>query len=233
MNILGIVTSSHDTGVALLSDGVPIFILEEERFNRQKHTQHFPSLSLSAGLNGSGIGINDIDVITTPWVVPSAEANVLQGGDRPSSCKPQRASARSEYPARQRHLHLALSAVVRTAQASKGDKAASDRRSRPSRLPCRDLFRISIRGCDRPDHGRLWGRHVDQRLYGARQPVEAPLADQLLRFPRYAVHLHDALPRIQAIRGRERDGAGGMRRSHLCGEIPRADPSRYRRTIHG
>ena len=68
MNVLGIVTSSHDTGVALLSDGLPAFVLEEERFNRQKHTQHFPSLSLAAGFNGNGLGIENIDVITTPWM---------------------------------------------------------------------------------------------------------------------------------------------------------------------
>jgi carbamoyltransferase len=79
MNILGIVTSSHDTGIALLSDGVPAFILEEERFNRQKHTQHFPSLSLSAGLNGSGIAINDIDVITTPWVSQRLRRTFFKG----------------------------------------------------------------------------------------------------------------------------------------------------------
>ena len=48
-NVLGIVTSSHDTGVALLSDGVPAFVLEEERFNRQKHTQHFLRFRLRPG----------------------------------------------------------------------------------------------------------------------------------------------------------------------------------------
>ena len=68
MNILGIVTKSHDTGVALLKEGVPHFVLEEERFNREKHTMVFPSEALAAGFDGSfGVAFRDVDVITTPW----------------------------------------------------------------------------------------------------------------------------------------------------------------------
>src|SRR5215475_12766848 len=46
LKILGIVTETHDAGLALLEDGVPVLVLEEERFNREKHTQEFPRLSL-------------------------------------------------------------------------------------------------------------------------------------------------------------------------------------------
>jgi carbamoyltransferase len=68
LNILGIVTKSHDTGIALLKDGQPHFVLEEERFNRQKHTMDFPSEALEAAFDGSyGVSFKDIDVITTPW----------------------------------------------------------------------------------------------------------------------------------------------------------------------
>lgn len=68
MNILGIVTKSHDTGIALLKDGLPHFVLEEERFNREKHTMLFPSEALAAGFDGSfGVSFKDVDVITTPW----------------------------------------------------------------------------------------------------------------------------------------------------------------------
>lgn len=67
MNILGIACRSHDAGIALLADGKPIFVLEEERFNREKHTQAFPILSLAAGFTASGLGIGDIDAITIPW----------------------------------------------------------------------------------------------------------------------------------------------------------------------
>jgi carbamoyltransferase len=67
LRILGIVTRTHDSGLALLSDGVPMLVLEEERFNREKHTLQFPFLSLAAAFNGQGLDIDEIDVITTPW----------------------------------------------------------------------------------------------------------------------------------------------------------------------
>lgn len=69
MNILGIVTKTHDTGCAVLADGVPAAIMEEERFNRDKHTQLFPKGALDAALAASGLTLGDIDVITTPWDV--------------------------------------------------------------------------------------------------------------------------------------------------------------------
>ena len=70
MRVLGIVCDTHDSGIALLEDGVPAFVLEEERFNRQKHTLKFPFLSLAAAMEERNLRIGDIDVITTPWDTP-------------------------------------------------------------------------------------------------------------------------------------------------------------------
>jgi carbamoyltransferase len=67
MRILGIVTRTHDSGLALLEDGVPALVLEEERFNREKHTRKFPFGSLNAAFDSRGLSLADIDVITTPW----------------------------------------------------------------------------------------------------------------------------------------------------------------------
>ncbi len=67
MNILGIIGRAHDSGVALVTNGVPDLILEEERFNRQKHTQLFPHRSLTEALDKRGLHLRDIDVITMPW----------------------------------------------------------------------------------------------------------------------------------------------------------------------
>jgi carbamoyltransferase len=67
LKILGIVTETHDSGVALLDDGVPALVLEEERFNREKHTLAFPRLALEAALAGLKLNFRDIDVIATPW----------------------------------------------------------------------------------------------------------------------------------------------------------------------
>ena len=68
MNILGIVSKVHDSGIALLKDGVPHFVMEEERFNREKHTMDFPGQALDAAFDGSfGVSFSDVDVITLPW----------------------------------------------------------------------------------------------------------------------------------------------------------------------
>jgi carbamoyltransferase len=67
LRILGLVTETHDSGLALLEDGVPALVLEEERLNREKHTLEFPRLSLEAAFDELKISISDIDVITTPW----------------------------------------------------------------------------------------------------------------------------------------------------------------------
>ncbi len=67
MRILGIVAKTHDSGVALLHDGVPLLVLEEERLNRSKRTSKFPKLGLEALTEELRLELADIDVITTPW----------------------------------------------------------------------------------------------------------------------------------------------------------------------
>jgi carbamoyltransferase len=46
LRILGISSETHDTGIALIQDGLPEIVIEEERLNRQKKTMNFPRLSL-------------------------------------------------------------------------------------------------------------------------------------------------------------------------------------------
>ena len=67
MRILGIVGSTHDSGIAILEDGVPKLVIEEERLNRQKKTLAFPRLALRAALGEDVRGLDDIDVMVTPW----------------------------------------------------------------------------------------------------------------------------------------------------------------------
>ena len=69
MRILGLVGATHDSGVALLEDGVPQLVLEEERLNRIKRTKRFPKGSLRVALGADLKGLEDVDVITTPWDV--------------------------------------------------------------------------------------------------------------------------------------------------------------------
>ena len=70
MRILGMVTHTHDTGVALIKDGVPEFVIEEERLNRDKKTKRFPAGALQAALTDRGLSLQDVDAITMPWDIP-------------------------------------------------------------------------------------------------------------------------------------------------------------------
>ena len=69
MRILALSSESHDAGLALLEDGLPLMILEEERLNRVKHTNRFPFRSLAATLGRDRSALRDIAAITTPWDV--------------------------------------------------------------------------------------------------------------------------------------------------------------------
>ena len=50
VKVLGVVAKTHDSGIALVEDGVPELIFEEERFNRVKKTKKFPKLGLAAAV---------------------------------------------------------------------------------------------------------------------------------------------------------------------------------------
>ena len=78
MNILGIVTKSHDTGLAVLRDGFPALVLEEERFNREKHTLKFPVRSLETAFGREGYDLGDFQAITTPWCMAKLRPTVLK-----------------------------------------------------------------------------------------------------------------------------------------------------------
>jgi carbamoyltransferase len=69
LQILGIASESHDSGIALIENGAPLIILEEERLIREKHTLQFPLQSLKIAFDEAARSIQDVDVITTPWDV--------------------------------------------------------------------------------------------------------------------------------------------------------------------
>ncbi len=69
VRVLGLVGLTHDSGLALLEDGLPVVILEEERLNREKRTKAFPTHSLIAALGSDLAGLDSVDVIVTPWDV--------------------------------------------------------------------------------------------------------------------------------------------------------------------
>src|SRR5436190_17938858 len=63
MRILGINCFSHDTAAALVVDGAPVAFVEEERFNREKHTKAFPDHAVEFCLRTAGATIDDVDVV--------------------------------------------------------------------------------------------------------------------------------------------------------------------------
>ena len=69
MRILGIVSDTHDSGIALLRNGALDLVIEEERLSRRKHTWRFPEHAVRAAFDERGLGIGDVEAITTPWDV--------------------------------------------------------------------------------------------------------------------------------------------------------------------
>ncbi|HXQ21649.1 MAG TPA: carbamoyltransferase [Candidatus Acidoferrales bacterium] len=70
MYFLGITAYGHDSAVALLDGAHILSFVEEERFNRQKHTTVFPERALRYVLEQHGLDLADIDEIAfflKPW----------------------------------------------------------------------------------------------------------------------------------------------------------------------
>jgi hypothetical protein len=63
VRILGLVCRTHDSGLALVEHGIPTLVLEEERFNREKHTRKFPFGSLKAAFDNRRLDLSAVDVI--------------------------------------------------------------------------------------------------------------------------------------------------------------------------
>jgi carbamoyltransferase len=78
VKVLGLVANTHDSGIAVVVDGVPQLVFEEERFNRQKRTMVFPSQSLAAAIDRFDLRLSNIDAITTPWDVHNLRRHVAQ-----------------------------------------------------------------------------------------------------------------------------------------------------------
>ena len=74
MNILGINAFHPDASAALLKDGKLVVAVEEERFNRVKHSAGFPYNAMKYCLKKAGLELKDIDYIA---LTNNPMANVL------------------------------------------------------------------------------------------------------------------------------------------------------------
>ena len=68
MIVLGISPLDKDATVALVVDGKVVFAAGEERFTRIKLQDGFPSNALQAGLEATGIDLNEIDIVAYPFL---------------------------------------------------------------------------------------------------------------------------------------------------------------------
>jgi carbamoyltransferase len=62
-DILGINCFSHDTSACLVRDGRIVAFVEEERFNRERHTRRFPDAAIAYCLEQGGLGLSEVDVV--------------------------------------------------------------------------------------------------------------------------------------------------------------------------
>lgn len=78
MRIMGLVAATHDSGLALLDNGVPTLVLEEERLYRVKRTTAFPRHCVTEALGPGAPGLGGVDLITTPWDEKKLRRNYFQ-----------------------------------------------------------------------------------------------------------------------------------------------------------
>jgi len=67
MIVLGISPLDKDSTVSLVKDGKVLYAAGEERFTRNKWQDGFPAEALQAGLDYTGIRLDDIDVVAYPF----------------------------------------------------------------------------------------------------------------------------------------------------------------------
>jgi len=78
-NLLGLSTT-HDSGATLLSDGDLVAAVNEERFNRTKHYGYLPFESIEYCLSEAGLAPEDLDAVAVPSEVLRTDAKLLLDG---------------------------------------------------------------------------------------------------------------------------------------------------------
>ncbi|HYE79311.1 MAG TPA: carbamoyltransferase N-terminal domain-containing protein, partial [bacterium] len=96
--ILGVNCFSHDSAACLLVDGEIVAFGEEERFNRDQHTNRFPTDAVSFCLDQAGMRASDLDVVAFAQQVPK---DLARGAiDAMARVAPKRLAAQAYIDAR-------------------------------------------------------------------------------------------------------------------------------------
>jgi len=113
MNVLGINAYHGDASAAILIDGQLAAFAAEERFNRVKHCAGFPSEAVRYCLKEVGLGIQQIDVVTTSKD-PGANrlAKVLHVLRHPAILSPSFLRSRLSQSRHVRHVGTVLAEAI-------------------------------------------------------------------------------------------------------------------------
>src|ERR1700689_1137142 len=101
MKILGISAHYHDSAAALVINGVPAFVVQEERLSRKKNDAAFPLHAIDWCLDSAKLQAEDLDA-----VVFYEKRRLNFGGFLTCARGPFPASWESTQPARQNALEL-------------------------------------------------------------------------------------------------------------------------------
>ena len=234
VRILGIVAKTHDSGIALLSDGMPEFVLEEERYNRSKKTKKFPKFSLAA-----------------------AFAELRHSGSSTSTSSPRRGTCGAcagrclAIVARRFPLSLSLLLPSIARVAAEPDHAAE---SAISRRGLRKTLSVSklppiVNVGHHDSHAAVffvspfeealvlvmdgYGDDSSSSAYtGPWQPAGAALVDRHHELGRPGLHLRHRVPGLRRLRRRRQgDGAGRVRRATPTSSASATSSGRRRRRL--
>jgi carbamoyltransferase len=67
VTVLGLNAYAHDAGIALVEDGRPTLVVEEERLDRVRKTTAFPVEGLRYLREHRGFSLRDVDAVAFPW----------------------------------------------------------------------------------------------------------------------------------------------------------------------
>ena len=178
VRILGIVAKTHDSGVALLNDGVPEFVCEEERFDRIKKSKKFPKRGARRSPRraetwprGHRRHHHAVGRAAAAALVPENRAGPLAAQPRFRAFAQPRGPAEPDRHPQSLSPERGLRALGRSENLPPIVNVPPPRRAR------RHVLRLAVRGGAGTGDGRLRRRRLQQRLRRSRQPAGAALVD--------------------------------------------------------
>ena len=171
MQIMGLVAATHDSGLALIEDGRPTIVLEEERLYREKRTKAFPRHCLLEAFGSGARGLADVDLITTPWDEKKLRANAIQQAFKTAATVPL-GVARDAL----KIMDLASRAIARGNRNAVSDGAVAVLACRTAGLGAAYNVKINLTGIKDPDFVEEMTRQIEELEHRVIEKETAVLA---------------------------------------------------------